>query len=109
MEGLDSLVVDGGPLFIIRAWVVVEMAGEREVQGMRGPGEALPGVGSQEVACGRVVSCEALSTEAWYVGRRWRPEVALRQREEEEEEQKAASESDPSGEEPGCCGQTPHL
>lgn len=62
---------------MIRAWVGVETAGVLGAPGVHEMGVDLEGVGPWEGVSGRVVWCEALSTEASYGGQSWRPEVAV--------------------------------
>lgn len=102
------------PLFIVRAWVGVEMAGVPVALGVHELGVDPEEVGPRKGVRGRAAWCGVLSTEASYGGRSWRPEVAVRRAEEEgkeEEEEKEAREreSDVCEEEPGCLGWTPHL
>lgn len=93
----------GGPLFIIRAWVVGETVGVLGVPGVHDLGVDLEGVEPWKGVRGRVAWCGALLTEASSGGQSWKLEVALRRAEEE------ARESDVCEEEPGCLGWTPHL
>lgn len=99
------LLFIGGPLFIIRAGVGVEMAEVLGVQGVGVLGVDLEGVGPREGARGRVEWCGDLSTEASYGEQSWRPEVAVRRAAVKEETGSDVCEE----EEPGCSGWTRHL
>lgn len=100
----------GCPLFIIRAWVGVEMAGVPVGPGVHEQGVDLEGVGPRKGVRGREAWCGALWMEALYGGQSWRPEVAVQRAEEEKgEEAAAARESNVCEKELGCSWWSPHV